>query len=246
MTIGFTSYNESGSIQFDTTNQNYVLVKSGTSYTSIVGNNVYQGFITITNAINPILALKGSGIGFYRVGQSGSTWTFYITLDSINGYSFQGYYIFDQISSTAITTGMVIYNSTGGVIYSSERFPLRLSDFGVTPDATYPPSTTTTTTIIGLDTSKSYASILCSPRRYGRATPVYRYNPPLLVAWNVILWVDIVNTTTSGQISISFTNYNRYYVDALVDPNPPIKTYGSIAGGTFLAVDVTNYPTTYN
>lgn len=231
MTAGFTAYNADGAIQFDASYPNYVLIKSGTSFTPTSAYFPFQGVITVTNANNPIIAFRGNNYGYFRVGKSGSTWTFYIFVNS-GGYNFQGYYIFDDVTTTNINVGMTIYDETGALTYSSESYPLRLRNFVTTADLppTSPQLNTPPTTITGLDTSKTYAVIMCSPRRFVYTT---QQQPFISYAWG-----DFLNTTVAGQITITFSLY--------VSGQGTAPYIFSRAGGTVLAVDVTNYPTIYS
>ncbi len=131
MPTGLKIYNDSGIKQIDENFKNFVLVKAGsvTCSTSQSSGGVtkYYASISLTNAVNPLIALKCSdsyGICPYFASISGTTWTFIIF--TRNSGVTVNYWIFDEIASVTETAGLTIFKADGSVAYHSSKYPLRI------------------------------------------------------------------------------------------------------------------------
>jgi len=123
MAFGATFVNDSGAAVIDGTYKNMGLrVKQEFA---VGAGGVYA--VTIYNAVAPILFINCTGYaGFYRVVESGSTFTFYIKAAS-GGVCTA--YIFDVPAPTVSTYGMVVKNAAGVTIFNTESNYLRIVDF---------------------------------------------------------------------------------------------------------------------
>lgn len=137
MTYGIQILNEFGAVQFDTDNVCYSLAAKGTW-------NASNGLpVQFTNGVQPIMAVHiNSGgnadpmtVAITSIGKSGSTYTytpdFYAkTSATYNSGWVVEWFIFDKPPTTPSTSGvgLEILNSSGQVIYSTSRPPMRVVD----------------------------------------------------------------------------------------------------------------------
>lgn len=141
VTVGIQVKNDSSIFQIDETYKNFQLTNASSGTTSNSYNdgnyNYYYYDYTITNAVNPIIALYCANryVVVTAITKSGATWTFRIASE-FNDASVN-IYVFDVITTSPHNYGLQIFNSAAELVYHSGNKPLRIVDV-ITVDVSNP------------------------------------------------------------------------------------------------------------
>jgi hypothetical protein len=125
--------NDSSIFQIDENYKNFQLTNASSGTTSNNYNdgsyNYYYYDYTITNAVNPIIALYCANryVVVIAITKSGATWTFRIA-SGFNDASIN-IYIFDVTTTSPHNYGLQIFNSAAELVYHSGNKPFRIVDY---------------------------------------------------------------------------------------------------------------------
>lgn len=146
MNAGLSVYNDTNTIQIDSTFRNWRLVDKGTFLAGDWDGDGYgsnpRTVITVVNGVNPILAYNGFN-SYIRVmrRQSGSTFTFTFTFRAWGpaGRPTCNYFIFDAPPATISggSAGLQVWNSAGALCFDSSYQYMRVLDL-LAGSATFP------------------------------------------------------------------------------------------------------------
>ena len=220
MATGLVVYNSNGRVQIDSDTPTYFLIKSGSLQTAS---------ITIT-AVHPICAVRGNGVTVRSQTNNGNgTWTIlFFRAPSSTGT----YYVYDMRLPTAgATFGIVLYNASGEITYTSAQYPMAITTVGEIPDGVYGAQISAPSlTISGLDASRQYAAFFYNTRSFALRE---RISP------NNYIWGSLKDCvfTNSTSVVVEFT-----YLGGFPQPFVP----NALRGGFCTVIDVTNIPTTFD
>lgn len=153
MPAGIETYNDSGTVQLDTTYLGAVLVQTGTSQPAYSTGPAYSDANNWNSFIvrytpydftksSPIFAAVGAGgyavtviytirVSHYDAATSttvaDNAWDTYIISQAPAGTALD-YYIFDKANPNVSDPGIDIFDSTGARIYNSSQYPMRVID----------------------------------------------------------------------------------------------------------------------
>jgi len=226
MPTGFQVLNDSSTYQVDETYKNFQLSNAGSGTTSSLysdGSYSYYYYdYTITNAVNPILAVYCANryVTVTAITKSGSTWTFRV-VSGFNNASVE-LYVFDVVTTSPHNYGLQIFNASAELVYHSGNKPLRIV-------ALIDNSGTTTYTYTS---GRKYATVILAPGFSQDGTTIEK-----AVKREWTYYSGVQNTSqhvivfSNGAIQISDITSYTY--------DPPFTFPVDFAQG--LVVDITNF-----
>lgn len=237
-------YNSSGNLQIDTQFMNMVLVMSGKITINAPANppNTWGSVTNIQGLTNPILVchLTGATAGQCPViqmtqgwnpelngGSGGYAWNWTIFTLVYSGSVQVSWYIYDVVPNVTPPFGLVTYNSSGRVTFSSDYEPLRIIGLANipygTPNEGYTPSTYT---INGTYSGQKLAIGFSNMKSYTTSDG----------AGGAVWYMQDAYCNNAG--SVPYVQTSTYY-SSFGAPTSAIGT-SQPYGGTLFAVDVTN------
>jgi hypothetical protein len=225
MAYGFESKNDNGFIQISDSVANYYMLYSGTIIVppkSPLSTSINRGtVVTVSHpiAFDAICVATEDGLVIPKAVFSQSTTSTTITSNELSTQTTVKYWLFKKYTSLSPSTsgyGIEIYNSTGGVAFSS-NYPKLMRSF-----STIPITTLSTTQNYSLPTDRRFAFLL-----YGSV-----YNTavaPTKAAPDVKIFPVI--RTYSGGVSAQFSSIR----------GERLSSSGPVYNGGLIAIDVTNY-----
>lgn len=239
MPTGLQVKNDNGDICIDEEYRNLVVKTSGSATIGTTNINtggayaIYTVDIVVSNCVSPLIATRAitDYVSIIGTQVSGSTYTFTVASNTSN-FSFD-YWVFDVINTTpADTFGLVVYNSSGDIVFHSSSKALRIagvydaSGTGATANATLA-SGKTYAVIQGANGFRSRNRLVISTWRYTSYCAGAKWS-----GTDLYVPYPSIGTTMPTNAPLKIDHSTSASPDAEYIPAQVPK---------FLAIDVTNY-----
>lgn len=209
MVFGFLAKGDAGNVQIDENYANLSLSVNGTA----TSDSSRKARITITDGSSPVIVLRSStGIVAWAGTLNPSAGVFYLEVRTQYASQSFDYWVFDKPNGIGISSfGLVVKDSTGAVVFRSDKKPLRITQIFSLNYFNYPFITTPASGKFAVLSSQPYAS----------------YNDPFGPV--TVEGSRIVSSTSIKVDPIPLLDYN----DLVISYQPTTKY--------FMLVDLTNY-----
>lgn len=209
MAFGFLAKGDAGNVQIDEKYANLMFASKAT----VTSDSSRKYRITVTNAVSPIVLLRSTSGNVAWAGTvNPSVGTFYLEIRTQSASQSFDYWVFDRPNNVSLPSfGLLVKNSSGQVVYRSDKKPLKVVQIISLNYSNYPSIT--------VPSGKTYAVV--------SSQPYASYNDPF---GSVTVEGSKVTSATSIKLDpVILTDYN----DLIVSYQPPTKY--------FMVVDLTNY-----
>lgn len=241
MGAGLSVFNDGGVLQIDEENANLVLRYAGQATTVLVTGGGWCVVSFNITASTPVAAISSPDVPAFVLMRnvSGTTWEVSIFSQGTTGRTIQ-YYVFDRASavSSASTVGMQIFDSAGGLVYSSDQFLCRVAQLKQSSSYVADALTSTPTT---LASGRTYAVAFLKVATLH--TQVY-FDNPFPGTYRYVYTFGALGAKVAANVvsyGLALLQNGGLFASALPPPAGAVdRDYRNCA---FLMIDVTNYPT---